>query len=140
MSHLQRQSDNPDKAVGENAIAQFLASIDNTRDPRRKCRSSFELRAGMRPKEHPLLSGKLMQIIVPPGRGAAIHLSNIHFSAKFVDYVAGNLQLGLTEERKGMIVYLSQTWNDFDSVIACYTDLSFPVVLWREPRVPEWVA
>jgi len=121
-------------------IESFLAEVPKAK-PRRKRLQKYKLRKAKTPQEgYPLAGVMALVEDLGPHRKPKVGKTNVKFDESLVLNVASILPMGLYRESPAMLVLLTRYNKDYSSIIACYTDLTFPHVLWREPtKRPEWL-
>ena len=99
----------------------------------------YGLAVSSRAKYHPLLAGRVVVYTKHYDGGFSATSAAITFAEPFVSFIAEHISLGLSEDKPAMVAVLRIEGKERCSVVASYTDLSMPVLLWREQKLPSWL-
>lgn len=102
-------------------------------------RRQFELKlAEGLPKKHPALSEWAMVLDILEDGSQKLHPAPFMFSPEFVSFIGHVLPMGIGPHRQGMVTAIRRWPNDEWEIMASYTDMRYPSLLWREPT-PLWL-
>ena len=119
-----------------NEVFRYLSEAPRNRKSRQ---DEYGFERASRAKNHALLAGLTIHVVQMPNQRIVVEKFPMKFTEAFVDFVSGEIELGLAPDRPGVIL-VAQTLRKPDaSIVACYTDLTWPVLLWRESEFPQWM-